>query len=134
MAPSNSGQQITIAEISKWDGSWELIDGTPFDMTPAPTSLHQRIVGELFFVLRTHFGIERCSVFVSPYDVQIDETDEFTIFQPDISVFCNQKQIGEKHAKGALDLIIEVLSPTTALKDWNHKFTYTSERVSVNIG
>ncbi|MFC5590117.1 Uma2 family endonuclease [Sporosarcina soli] len=122
MAESKANRRISISEMSKWDGNWELIDGIPYNMTPAPSTAHQHVVGELFFALRTHFLGDRCSVFVSPYDVQIDETNEYTIVQPDISVFCNPDQIGEKRAKGAPDLIIEVLSPATALKDRNQKF------------
>ncbi|MEK5036488.1 Uma2 family endonuclease [Sporosarcina sp. FSL K6-3457] len=122
MAESKTNRRITISEIIEWDGSWELIDGIPYNMTPAPTTHHQQIVGELFFALRTHFGNDGCSVFVAPYDIQIDEVDEYTIVQPDISVFCNKNQVGEKRAQGASDLMIEVLSPSTALKDRNHKF------------
>ena len=122
MAESNTNRRITISEIHEWDGNWELIDGIPHNMTPAPTPLHQRIVGELFFALRTHFGNDGCSVFVAPFDVQIDDVDEYTIVQPYISIFCNKTHVGEKRAQGAPDLIIEVLSPSTALKDRNNKF------------
>jgi Uma2 family endonuclease len=122
MGQSNSDRRMMIKEISDWDGSWELIDGTPYNMTPAPSPLHQRVVGELFFALRSHFGIDGCFVYVAPFDVQLNETDEYTIVQPDLSVFCNQSQIGEKRAVGKPDLIVEVLSPSTALKDRNNKF------------
>ena len=91
-------------------------------MTPAPSPLHQRIVGELFFSLRTHFGKSGCSVYIAPFDVQVDITDEFTIVQPDISVFCDDNRVGVQRAKGAPELIVEVLSPSTALKDRNNKF------------
>lgn len=122
MAESKANRRITISEIHKWDGNWELIDGVPYNMTPAPTTHHQQIVGELFFALRTHFGNDGCSVLVAPFDVQVDDGDTSTIVQPDISVFCNKSQVGEKRAKGAPNLIIEVLSPSTALKDRHHKF------------
>ena len=122
MAHSKSNQCLTITEINDWDGRWELIDGMPYNMTPAPSPLHQRVVGELFFELRTHFGNSGCSVFVAPFDVQVDRCDDYTIVQPDISVFCNDNQIGAKRALGAPELIVEVLSPSTALKDRNNKF------------
>lgn len=122
MTQSKSDRRITISEINEWDGSWELIDGTPYNMIPAPSTQHQRVVGELFFALRSHFGNSGCSVFVTSYDVQVDVADDYTIVQPDISVFCNKNQIGEKRATGAPNLIVEVLSPSTALKDRNNKF------------
>ena len=122
MPQSKSSQKFSITEISEWDGTWELIDGTPYNMTPAPSPLHQRIVGELFFELRAHFGKNGCAVYVAPFDVQIDEADDFTIVQPDVSVFCDESQVGLKRATGTPELIIEVLSPSTALKDRNNKF------------
>ncbi|MBE1553221.1 Uma2 family endonuclease [Sporosarcina limicola] len=122
MAQSKSNQRFTITEINTWDGSWELIDGVPYNMTPAPSPLHQRIVGELFFELRTHFGSSGCAVYVAPFDVQVDKADDYTIVQPDISVICDESQVGTKRAIGAPELIIEVLSPSTALKDRNNKF------------
>ncbi|CAM3187696.1 Uma2 family endonuclease [Filibacter tadaridae] len=130
MAQSKPNRRLTIKEISDWEGNWELIDGAPYNMTPAPTPIHQRIVGELFYALRTHFGKSGCSVYVAPFDVQLDDTDDYTIVQPDISVFCNDDMIGDKRAIGAPELIVEVLSPSTALKDRNNKFTLY-ERVNV---
>ncbi|WP_019416140.1 Uma2 family endonuclease [Paenisporosarcina sp. TG20] len=130
MAQSKPNRRMTIVEVNDWDGSWELINGTPYNMTPAPTPIHQRVVGELFFALRTHFGKTGCSVYVSPFDIQLDATDDYTIVQPDISVFCNTDLIGDKRAIGSPDLIVEVLSPSTALKDRNNKFTLY-ERVGV---
>ncbi|BAQ09242.1 hypothetical protein OXB_0770 [Bacillus sp. OxB-1] len=122
MAQSSSDHRMTVAEISERDGYWELIDGTPYNMTPAPSPLHQRVVGELFFSLRSHYGKGDCSVYMAPFDVQLDETDPYTLVQPDISVFCNQDWIGDKRAIGAPELVVEVLSPATALRDRNHKF------------
>jgi hypothetical protein len=54
----------------------ELIDGTPFNMTPSPSSKYQRLVGELFYALRTYFEKNSCSVFTVPFDVQLNEKDE----------------------------------------------------------
>ncbi|MFS0644397.1 Uma2 family endonuclease [Siminovitchia sp. 179-K 8D1 HS] len=122
MAKAGSNPRFTIADISGWDGQWELIEGIPFNMTPSPSSTHQRIVGELFYALRTFFGKSGCSVFTAPFDVQLNEADEYTVVQPDLSVFCKEEAIQEKRAVGVPDLIVEVLSPSTALKDRNEKF------------
>lgn len=123
MAQTETNRLFTIADISSWDGRWELIDGTPYNMTPAHSTAHQRIVVEFLFALRTHFGKSGCAVFVAPFDVQLDEDDQFTIVQPDISVFCKEQSIHPNRAVGAADLLVEVLSPSTALKDRNEKFT-----------
>ncbi len=123
MAQTETNRRFTIADISEWDGRWELIDGIPYNMTPTPSTAHQRIVVELLFALRAHFGKSGCSVFVAPFDVQLNEDDQYTIVQPDISVFCKEQTIHPNRATGPADLIVEVLSPSTALKDRNEKFT-----------
>lgn len=130
MAETDSNRKLMIKEVSHWEGQWELIDGIPYNMAPAPSPSHQRIVGELFFALRSYFGKDGCSVFVAPFDVQLDKSDDFTIVQPDVSVFCLKDLIGERRAVGCPDLIVEVLSPSTALKDRNQKFNLY-ERASV---
>jgi Uma2 family endonuclease len=124
-------KRYTYADYQEWEGRWELLKGVPYNMSPSPSSEHQRIVGELFFALRSYFGNTSCSVFVAPFDVRLSETDDYenpdTVLQPDISVLCNPKQIDKKGAKGAPTLVIEVLSPSTALRDRNEKFkTYES--------
>jgi len=110
----------------QWNGKWELINGTPFSMTPAPSTAHQHIVGEIYFALRSFFNTHSCRVFVAPFDVRFSEDDYYdnpnTVVQPDISVFCNVEQLDDKGGKGAPQLVVEVLSPSTALKDRNQKF------------
>ncbi|MDW0113264.1 Uma2 family endonuclease [Sporosarcina saromensis] len=122
MTETDSTHKFMIKEVSHWDGQWELIDGVPFNMTPAPSATHQRIVGELFFALRSYFGTDGCAVFIAPFDVQLDKSDDYTIVQPDVSVFCRRELICEHRAIGCPDLLVEVLSPSTALKDRNQKF------------
>ncbi len=109
-----------------WEGRWELIHGKAYHMTPAPSADHQFVVGELFFALRRFFGDKGCEVFVSPFDVflgqKASDDDAEHIVQPDISVICDKRQISQKGCLGAPQLVIEVLSPATALKDFNEKF------------
>ncbi len=54
-----------------------------------------------------------CRVYVSPFDVKLKEDDD-TVFQPDISVICDEKKLTDKGCLGAPDWIIEVLSPGNA--------------------
>lgn len=95
-------------------------------MSPAWASLHQYIVGELYFALRTFFQNRNCYVFMAPFDVFFSESGDFQspdhIVQPDLSIVCSKDQISKKGCNGAPALIIEVLSPSTALKDFNEKF------------
>lgn len=116
----------TYQDWLAWEGSWELINGKAYNMLPAPTSLHQFIVGELHFALRTFFQNRNCYVFAAPFDVFFSESDNVEspdhVTQPDLSVVCSKDQISKNGCHGSPAAIIEVLSPSTALKDFNEKF------------
>ena len=122
--------KFTYVDYSSWpdDERWELIDGVAYNMSPAPTSTHQRLCGELFFRLKTLLMSSSCESFIAPFDVYLPEYpgQDFnsidTIVQPDISVICDPDKIIEKGCLGAPDLIIEILSPSTAKKDMHEKF------------
>jgi Uma2 family endonuclease len=63
---------------------------------------------------------------MAPFDVifasNLDDKSAKNVVQPDISVICDRGKITEKGCVGAPDLIVEVLSPSTALKDRNEKY------------
>jgi len=46
---------------------------------------------------------------------------EHDVVQPDVFVVCDEKKITEANIHGSPDLIIEVISPATALKDKREK-------------
>ncbi|GAB1157737.1 Uma2 family endonuclease [Paenibacillus illinoisensis] len=123
--PDNKGI-YNFQDWLTWEGTWELINGKAYNMSPAPTSLHQFIVGELHFSLRTFLQNRKCYVFVAPFDVYFSENEQYDtpdhVVQPDLSVICSKDQISKNGCHGAPSLIIEVLSPSTALKDFNEKF------------
>ncbi len=113
-----------------WNNSserWELINGIAFDMSPAPSRKHQDLFGILFGEFYNYLKDKDCTVYGAPFDVRLpigfqtdDEID--TVVQPDISVFCDKDKLDDKGAIGAPDLIIEILSPSTAAKDLKEKF------------
>jgi len=91
-------------------------------ITPSPTDQHQRIVGEIYFLIRSYLlnnniGEIRCS----PLDVWLYEG---TIRQPDI-VFMIKEHIGRIHEKywGVPDLVVEILSEGTEKQDRVDKFS-----------
>lgn len=131
----DSDKMYSYDDWKTWDGRWELINGKAYDMTPAPSSEHQFVVGELYFALRHFFQNKHCYVFMAPFDVFLSKNETYenpdNIVQPDITVICNKKQIVKKGCYGAPTLVVEVLSPSTALKDYNEKFyTYQYYRIS----
>ena len=102
------------------DRRYEIIDGELYEMT-APTLRHQDILLDLGIIFKPHVlanGLGR--VYVSPVDVILAEGD---IVQPDL-VFVSEarRHIMQGHAiVGAPDLVIEVLSLSTAAHDRNRK-------------
>ncbi len=94
---------------------YEIIDGDVF-VTPSPSFDHQRIVGNVYFVVRPHVEASDLGVVVlSPFDVVLDMTN---VVQPDL-VFIAKKNLKrvERDLKGPPDLAVEVLSPTTERHD-----------------
>ena len=95
---------------------YELIDGVIYDMTPSPNTAHQRISGHLHAKFWHYLQGKTCEIFSAPYDVYlIDDVDEWVI--PDLSVICDPSKIQEKGCVGAPDLVVEILSKSTAAKD-----------------
>ncbi|HOY67579.1 MAG TPA: Uma2 family endonuclease [Candidatus Ozemobacteraceae bacterium] len=100
----------------------EIIDGEIYDMTPAPTTLHQVVSGNLFGLLWTFLHEKPCKVFHAPFDVRLpkgNEADESvkTVVQPDMVIVCDEKKMDERGMRGAPDIAVEILSPSTASRD-----------------
>ena len=119
----------TYVDYLQWDDGerWELIDVVPYNMSPGPNRRHQEISGELHRQLATYLLDKPCNVYASPFDVRLPESDEAendisTVLQPDISVICDPRKLDDAGCIGAPDLIIEILSPSTARKDHKEKF------------
>ena len=95
----------------------ELIDGVIYDMS-APTPPHQLIGGEIYALLR-EFLLRKngaCVPFIAPVDVQLD-MDNKTMVQPDVCVVRDHSKIKQVRIFGAPDFVVEVLSPSTKMKD-----------------
>ena len=95
----------------------ELIDGVIYDMS-APTTPHQLIGGEIYALLR-EFLLQKkgsCIPFIAPVDVRLDK-DSKTMVQPDVCVVCDCSKIHRAEIYGAPDFVVEVLSPSTKMKD-----------------
>ena len=131
MGPSaeKKDELFTYGDYLTWDDDerWELIDGVAYNMTPAPSRFHQQVSGDLFRQLANYFLEKSCKVYAAPFDVRLPEGDEAeeavrTVVQPDISVICDQSKLDDKGCKGSPDLIVEILSPSTARKDMKEKF------------
>lgn len=107
---------FTWGDYRSWGdrGRWEIVGGEAYDMTPAPTTRHQSALVELTAQFQTYFGGKKCRAFVAPTDVRLSDED---VVQPDLMVVCDRDKIRPTHIEGAPTLIVEILSPATALHD-----------------
>jgi Uma2 family endonuclease len=112
----------TYGDLRRWsdDVRWELIDGQAHAMT-GPSWQHQRVCMNLGSQLNAHFSARGCRVFPAPFDIRLPEGDEHddairTVVQPDISV-CDASKLDARGCRGAPDLVVEVISPSTAARD-----------------
>ena len=130
-------ERFTYGNYRTWpeDERWELIDGVVYDMSPAPSRFHQGLITEFIFQFRAYLQDKSCRIYAAPFDVRLPDGDEpdddiVTVVQPDLVVVCDRNKLDERGCKGAPDLIIEILSPSTVSKDLHDKFKLY-ERVGV---
>jgi Uma2 family endonuclease len=118
-------------EYALWEGEWELIEGTPVSMAPAPMRIHQNIATELIHELKNSFEEAECDECEVSFEVDWKLSDN-TVLRPDIVFVCNDKH--KMYLTKAPKIIIEILSPSTAKKDETIKFTiYEDEKVDYYI-
>ncbi len=129
MSAPKPDRKYTYGDYLKWpdEERWEIIDGVPYDMSPAPSTKHQTISMRLSGLLWSFFRDKECQVFAAPFDVRLpqgDEKDEevINVVQPDLSIICDQDKLDERGCKGAPTVVIEIISPSTAKKELNEKF------------
>ena len=118
-----SDKKYSYADYLQWqdDKRREIIDGAVFDMN-APLRIHQEILLEIGTKLHAFFKEKACSIYIAPFDVRLPKSsrkneDIFNVVQPDISVVCDEAKLDEKGCIGAPDLVIEIISPSTASID-----------------
>ncbi|MBO4395605.1 MAG: Uma2 family endonuclease [Eubacterium sp.] len=110
----------TVDDYISWpeDERIELIDGVIYDMA-APRNTHQVVTLEIAVQIRTQIRNKNgeCLPMISPVDVQLDK-DNRTMVQPDFLIVCDKSKVSsDKRVYGAPDFIVEILSPSTKMKD-----------------
>ena len=103
-------------DLPESDDRYELIDGELY-MVPAPVPEHQDLLGELYVVIRAFVRENRLGkVFFAPLDVVFSEDN---VFQPDLIFVASERLniITGQNVRGTPDLVVEVLSPSTAQRD-----------------
>lgn len=117
-------ERYTFADVLTWDEgkNIEIINGEAF-MMATPSRIHQKISMELSRQLANYLEGKSCEVYPAPFGVRLFEQDGDspenvdTVVEPDISVVCDRSKLDKQGCKGAPDMIIEVLSPSTRRHD-----------------
>lgn len=102
----------------------ELINGE-IVMPPSPLASHQDLLLNTAIFLRQH--IPNGKVVVAPMDVYLDEANAF---QPDVFWIAAESkcQLRDGYYFGAPELVVEILSPSTATQDRREKFEVYQEK------
>src|SRR3990170_4397153 len=118
MTSVTNKKRMTYADYLKIDDNnrYEIFNGE-LSMVPSPSTDHQNVSRNLEFLI-WNFVKQRGlgKVFYAPIDVVFDDDE---VFQPDI-VFIkseNQSIIGKNAIQGVPDLIVEIVSPSSAFYD-----------------
>ena len=127
--PLPQEKHYTYADYMAWDEQEhiELIEGAPVMMSP-PSRAHQEISGELFRQIANYLEGKKCRVYAAPFAVRLfekpndDASSVDTVVEPDLSVVCDRDKLDAKGCKGAPDLVIEILSPSSVRNDRLTKF------------
>ena len=120
--------RLTYQDYLNMDGDerYELIDGELI-MVGAPNEAHQ--IASIELGSRMHIfarANELGRVLDAPFDVILSDTD---VVQPDILFVSNERAHIRTPAniRGAPDLVVEILSPSSASRDWRDKFELYSK-------
>jgi Uma2 family endonuclease len=94
---------------------YEIVDGRMELMSPAPSTNHQAISGELGFILKQSCKSEYV-IYYAPLDVILSQTN---VLQPDIIMIHRNRLhiVTARGIEGAPDLVVEILSPGSRKRD-----------------
>jgi Uma2 family endonuclease len=120
-----AGERVILTykdyEVLPADGRrYEIHDGE-LSVTPAPSPRHQRMIGDLYTILRQHVksgGLGE--VLLSPIDCILSD---ITVVQPDLVYLDTARAslVSNRGIEGPPALVIEVLSPSTTVIDRSTK-------------
>jgi Uma2 family endonuclease len=112
----------------------EIFKGRLFKMSPAPSTSHQKVSMKLTKFILQKFSNHPCNLFAAPFDVRLldkkkstNDSEIFTVVQPDLCVICDENKLDQRGAFGAPDLVIEILSPGNSKKELKYKYDLYEE-------
>lgn len=105
------------------DEVWEeLLNGKIVAMYPRPGINHCLSASNIYYCFRVYLNCHgyRDEVVAFGTDLYLSEHDRFI---PDMMIVCDRDKIKSDGVHGAPDLVVEVLSPSTASRDRGYKKT-----------
>lgn len=96
----------------------ELINGNIIAMSPSPTWNHMAVAGNIYGIFRNYLKGKKCTPIQDGFDLHLTEKD---VFIPDMMVVCDRDKIKRNGVYGAPDLVVEILSASTAKNDRGYK-------------
>lgn len=96
----------------------ELIGGKVMAMSPRPAYNHNQISYNIATLFANYLKGKKCTPIADGMDLFLDDDNQFV---PDFMVVCDPDKIKPDGIHGAPDLVVEVLSPSTAKNDKTHK-------------
>ncbi len=122
-------KHYTYDDYMMWEGNWELFEGFPVAMSSAPMINHQAI--ESSIIVELSKSIEECDRCLVLGEVDYKLADD-TIFRPDVVFTCDEQN--DKYLTKAPEIVVEVISKSTAKNDENYKFgKYEAEKVKYYV-
>ena len=97
---------------------YEILNGEIIYMTPRPVPNHNTVIVNLSIIFGNYLRGKKCKMFSDGVDVYLDEKNNVI---PDLLIACSRDIIKSNGIYGAPDLIVEVLSPSTATNDKGYK-------------
>ncbi|MBQ9478138.1 MAG: Uma2 family endonuclease [Selenomonadaceae bacterium] len=91
---------------------YELINGE-VHMMSRPSFEHGDVEVNIANLFRTYLRCKRCRALLEP-NVRLSDKDQFI---PDVVIVCNPEILNDPWIEGVPDLVVEVLSPSTARYD-----------------
>lgn len=114
-------ERYTYNDYKLWEGNWELVNGYPYAMSPSPNRKHQLFGGKFISAVNNILEKQKhkcpCDVF---YELDWIVNDN-TVVRPDCMVVCGDFK--DDFLTFPPQLILEVSSHSTRLRDRNTKFT-----------
>ena len=95
----------------------ELIGGCIVLMAPAALN-HVLISGNIYGIFNHYLRGKRCTPIADGAMLFLTDTDHFS---PDFMVVCDVEKLRPNGVHGAPDLVVEILSPSTAVRDRTYK-------------